>query len=132
MNANSESTNETPQDDLVAQRPTARPSPNPFAHAASISVSVPETVEVKLVDASALADYEVWGLLTSILSSTTAGFVVSTIQSSGKPEQPTLITTSIIWAILTIICAITAYKKRSKIAAKAKRLKFAVGDQVDC
>lgn len=131
MSAISESAAEVPQDDLVDQRPTAKPSSNPFAHAASISVSVPETVEVKLVDASALADYEVWVLLTSILSSTAAGFVVSTIQSSGKPEQPTLIASSVVWVVLTVVCAVTAAVKRSKISAKAKRLKFAVGDQVD-
>jgi len=119
------------QEDLVEQKPSAKPSPNPFAHAASISVSVPETVEVKLVDASALADYEVWVLLTSILSSASAGFIVAAIQSNDKPEQATLIATSAIWVVLTIVCAITAYVKRSKISSKAKRLKFAVGDQVD-
>jgi hypothetical protein len=122
---------EAAQDDLVAQTPKAKPSSNPFAHAASISVSVPETVEVKLVDASALADYEVWVLLTSILSSVAAGFIVAAIQSPGKPELPTLVATSIVWVVLTLICALTAKSKRSRISAKAKRLKFAVGEPVD-
>lgn len=131
MNTPVENGFEAIQDDLVDQKPKAKPSKNPFAHAASISVSVPETVEVKLVDASSLTDYEVWVLLTSILSSVSAGFVVAAIQSSGKPEQGTLVAISIVWVILTVVCAVTAKAKRAKISAKVRRLKFAVGDPVD-
>lgn len=119
------------QEDLVARPSTAKPSPNPFAHAASISVSVPETVEVKLVDASALADYEVWVLLTSILSSALIGFAVAAVQAAGKPEQASLIAVSVVWLLLMIVCGVTALVKRRRLAAKAKRLKFAVGDQVE-
>ncbi|MGB3499186.1 MAG: hypothetical protein WBA49_13355 [Rhodanobacter lindaniclasticus] len=118
------------QDDLVAQRSTSRPSENPFAHAASISISVPETVEVKLVDASALADYEVWVLLTSILSSAFIGFLVAAIQAVGKPSQSAWIAMSVILFILMAVCAFMAFGKRRRLSSKAKRLKFAVGEQV--
>ncbi|QDQ88128.1 hypothetical protein FMZ60_11395 [Alcaligenaceae bacterium SJ-26] len=131
MNDQSSHESRPKHEDLVAQNSKANPSPNPFAHAANISVSVPETVEIKLVDASALADYEVWVLLASILSSALVGFVVAAIQAAGKPEQSTMVSTSVIWGLLIIVCALTAISKRKKLSAKAKRIKFAVGDPVE-
>lgn len=119
------------QSDLVAEKSTAKPSPNPFAHSASIAVSVPETVEIKLVDASALADYEVWILITSILSSTVVGFGVATIQAQAQPVQGTLLAGTIVSGVLGIISALMAFAKRRRLTAKTKRLKFRVGDQVE-
>jgi hypothetical protein len=119
------------QSDLVAEKSTAKPSPNPFAHSASIAVSVPETVEIKLVDASALADYEVWFLITSILSSAVVGFLVATVQAHGQPIQGPLLAVTCVFGALMIISAIMAFVKRRKLTAKAKRLKFRVGDEVE-
>jgi hypothetical protein len=122
---------ESQQADLVAQKSAAKPTANPFAHTASISVSVPETVEIKLVDASALADYEVWTFLTSILASSLTGFGVAALQSEGQPIQKTLIAVSAVTLLLLIICAAMARSKRNKLTARTKRLKFRVGDLVD-
>jgi hypothetical protein len=119
------------QADLVAEKSTAKPSPNPFAHSANIAVSVPETVEIKLVDASALSDYEVWVLLTSILSSTVVGFIVACIQAKGQEIQGTLLAIALVSALLTIVCGVMAFVKRCKLTTKTKRLKFHVGDQVE-
>lgn len=119
------------QADLVADKSSAKPSPNPFATAASISVSVPETVEIKLVDASALADYEVWSLLTSILSSAVVGFTVASVQASGQGIQHALFAVTGTFAILTAICGVMAVVKRRKLTTKTRRLRFRVGDQVD-
>lgn len=119
------------QADLVAEKSTAKPSPNPFAHAASISVSVPETVEIKLVDASALADYEVWFLITSILSSAVVGFGVATIQAHGQPIQGMLLWVTIALGALVLVAGVMAFVKRRKLTARTKRLKFRVGDPVD-
>lgn len=119
------------QSDLVAEKSTAKPSPNPFAHAASISVSVPETVEIKLVDASVLADYEVWILITSILSSAVVGFGVATIQAQGQPIQGTLLWVTIVSGALMLVAGVMAFVKRRKLTARTKRLKFRVGDPVD-
>ena len=119
------------QEDLVAEKSTAKPSSNPFAGAANISISVPETVEIKLVDASALADYEVWFLLTSMLSSTVVGFVVAYIQSQGQQIQGSLLAISIVFIIIMLVCGFMAFVKRRKLTTKTKRVKFRVGDQVD-
>ncbi|MBI2314284.1 MAG: hypothetical protein HYU77_17500 [Betaproteobacteria bacterium] len=119
------------QSDLVAQPSAVNPAPNPFAHAASISVSVPEAVEIKLVDASALADYEVWVLLTSILSSAFVGFVVATLQADGQPVQRMMLAVSVLTAILLVVCAGMAISKRNKLTANKKRLRFRIGEQME-
>jgi len=38
----------------------SEPSDNPLARGLNITVSIPETVEIRTVNASVLADYEVW------------------------------------------------------------------------
>jgi sulfite exporter TauE/SafE len=118
------------QEDLVEKESTATPSSNPFAGAASISLSLPETVEIKLVDASALADYEVWFFLTSMLSSTVVGFIVAGVQSQGQPIQRTLFAISIVTGLIMLVCGIMAFCKRRKLRTKTKKIKFRVGDQV--
>ncbi|WP_422450691.1 hypothetical protein [Endozoicomonas sp. ALB091] len=69
--------NENKHDDLTDRQSSLPNSSNPLASASNITVTVPESVGVKLVDASTLGDYEIWSLLTSILSSAVVGFFVA-------------------------------------------------------
>lgn len=115
-------------DDLVASKVASPPSSNPFASSANILVSVPETVEIRLVDASSLADYEVWSLLTSILSSSLVGFIVAWLQSSkDDPLRGTLTAISGVLTILMIVCASTAFMKRHRLTTKVRRLRYRIG-----
>ena len=116
--------------DLVAHPSNKPPTANPFAHSSSITVSVPESVEVKLVDASALADYEVWVLLTSILSSAVTGFLVAIIQAVADYKSQ-YVAITMVFAILMFICALMAIMKRRKLSSKARRVRFRVGEQVN-
>lgn len=54
--------------------PESEPSDNPFAKGLNVTVSVPQTVEVRMVDAAALSDYEVLFFISSILGSAVVGF----------------------------------------------------------
>ncbi|MEZ4377195.1 MAG: hypothetical protein R3B35_02810 [Gemmatimonadales bacterium] len=108
------------------------PSDNPLAGAANITVSLPEAVEVKLVDATALADYEVWSLLTSILGSAFIGFLVATLQEPNtSPTNAVLRSMTLVIALLLAICAITAFSRRRRLAGKVRRLRFRLGELVD-
>jgi hypothetical protein len=113
--------------DLVAHPSRNPPSANPFAQSASITLSVPDSVEVKLVDASALADYEVWVLLTSILSSAVTGFLVAIVQATDA-ERGRYIAITVVFSILAVICFSMAITKRVKLTSKARRVRFKVGD----
>lgn len=115
--------------DLVSHPSGKPPTANPFAHAANITLSVPESVEIKLVDASALADYEIWVLLTSILSSAVIGFLVAIVQSP-ESDRSRYVAITIVFLLLLIACASMAIYKRRKLSSKARRIRFQVGDPI--
>jgi type III secretory pathway component EscS len=104
------------------------PSANPFAHSANITVSVPETVEIRLVDASALSDYEIWSFLTSILSSAVIGFGVAYFQATTAFEKSQHLSITLVFLCLMLVCAIMAWHKRKRLSAKARRVRFRVGE----
>lgn len=116
-------------DDLTTAK--GPPSDNPFASAANITISVPETVDIRLVDASALGDYEVWSLLTSIMSSVVIGFLVAAMQAPvTDPLNRVYKVIDGIAVLLMAICAITAYFKRRRLTGKVRRMKFRVGEPI--
>lgn len=116
-------------EDLVAHPSVQRPTANPFAQSANITLSIPETVEVKLVDASVLADYEIWVLLTSILSSAVTGFVVAIVQAPAD-DQGRYIANAVIFAVLMLGSALMGRYKRKKLGSNARKIRFRVGDQL--
>ena len=92
-------------------------------------MSVPDSVEVKLVDASALGDYEVWVLLTSILSSAVTGFLVAIVQAT-EAERSRFIAITVVFALLAVVCGIMAVSKRTKLTNNARRVRFKIGDAI--
>lgn len=113
-------------EDLIAHRSKKPPGVNPFAQSASITLSVPDSVEVKLVDASALADYEVWVFLTSILASAVTGFLVAIVDASDA-ERGSHVAIAVVFLILALVCAFMAFTKRSKLGSNTKRVRFNIG-----
>jgi len=131
-------------DDLPASE-QPEPRPNPIASGASISVSLPETVAVRLVDASALGDYELWSLMASIVGSAATGFLVAFVQacaatkreselsSTGAPAsngEAALLADTVLFTVLFLVCLVAALGKRKQLFAKSKKLKFALGSQI--
>jgi len=113
--------------DLVAHPSKKAPTANPFAQSASITLSVPDSVEVKLVDASALADYEVWIFLTSILSSAVTGFLVAIVQAV-ESDRNRYVSITAVFVLLALVCGYMAFSKRHKLTSKARRVRFSIGD----
>jgi len=94
---------------------------NPLAKALNVTVSVPETIEIRMVDASVLADYEVWFFISSILASAVVGFFVAYLQSD---KSGSLFATTGVFAILFIISCIMTFLKRHKLRKKSKDIKL--------
>ncbi|GLS97883.1 hypothetical protein [Piscinibacter gummiphilus] len=113
--------------DLVAHPSKKPPTSNPFAQSASITLSVPDSVEVKLVDASALGDYEVWIFLTSILSSAVTGFLVAIVQAA-ESDRSRYVAITFVFGLLALVCGCMAFNKRHKLTSKARRVRFSIGD----
>ena len=55
---------------------------NPLANQFNVVVSVPQAVNVKLVDASLLSEFEIWMYLSSVLLNISTGFWVSYTQNT--------------------------------------------------
>ena len=98
---------------------------NPFA----ITLSVPESVEVRLVDASTLSDYEVWFFFASLLGSAVIGFFVACLQAP-PTERGVFIIMTIIFLLLFAFALGMTVSKRHKIKAKTRRVRYRIGEQV--
>jgi len=99
-------------------------SENPLAHYLNVTVSIPETIEIKMVDASVLADYEVWVFISSILGSAVTGFLVAYCQNN----QGSLLAMTIILAILFLISLIMSSVKRCKLKKKSQIVELKATD----
>jgi hypothetical protein len=99
---------------------------NPLASALNGVVSVPESVEIRMVDASTLTDYEVWFFISSILSSAFFGFLVSFVQQLGtKGSDATLLgLTTLVWLVLLAIAVLMAFSKRSRLRKKSDTIRL--------
>jgi positive regulator of sigma E activity len=93
------------------------PTENPVARGLNVTVSIPETVEIRMVDASALADYEVWFLISSILSSGVIGFLVAYLQDNRNRAFGAM---SLVLGILLAISLLMTFWKRHKVRKKSK------------
>lgn len=102
----------------------SEPSDNPYAQGLNVTVSLPETVDVRMVDASALADYEVLFFISSVLASAVSGFAVAYIQADDpKQAKLRLIFTTILAILFAILISWTLLKRRS-LARKSKTVKI--------
>lgn len=121
--------NVSKHEDLVEQHSSQPASENPFAHSSNITVSVPETVEVKLVDASVLADYEVWSLVTSIIGSAVVGFLVAYFQAD-ESVKGIYGAVTVVFGLLMVLSGGMAVYKRRALTKNSKKVSFGVGPQI--
>jgi hypothetical protein len=115
-----------PHHDEAESFSNSPPSENPIADPFNVIVSVPEAIKIKMVDASALADYEVWVFIASILSNAVVGFLVAYSQAldANSPSAPYVGWTAVIFALLFMLSTITAFKKRSSLQEKGREIKL--------
>jgi hypothetical protein len=101
-------------------------SGNPLGTSLNVLVSVPESIEVRMVNASALADYEMWVFLASVLSNAVCGFVVAAVQArdSKATNSNQLIATSVVFGVLFLATAIKAFVQRLSLTKAGKSIKL--------
>ena len=115
---------------MVAEAaPAAASESNPLAGSSELMISVPETVEVRLVDARVLGDYEVWALVSSIVSSAVIALVVAWLQAPDG-EGGAYLANASVFGVLLLVAGSTALAKRRRLNAGVKRLRFRIGEQV--
>lgn len=99
---------------------SSNPSGTPF----NVVVSIPESIEIKMVDASMLSDYEVWFFISSMLVSAVTGFLVAFVQAldSKSAIATSLGYMALVLGLLLVVSLITTFVKRSKLQKKGKSI----------
>ncbi|MGK9199445.1 hypothetical protein [Sinorhizobium meliloti] len=98
------------------EKNTDAPVPNPIGNGFNVSVLVPEQISIRMVDASALTDYEYHIFVASIFASATIGFLVPCVQeyrSNGALAFPFLLMTLLLAAVFIGSLAVALLKRRS-------------------
>jgi hypothetical protein len=103
-------------------------SENPIAKGLSVTVSIPETIEIKIVNASTLDDYEMWILLSTIIFSVAIGFVVAYAQDSSKTHLAII---GLIAFLLFVLCLLFALHKRAALRRKSKSVRMKVTEIIE-
>jgi hypothetical protein len=99
---------------------------NPLASNLNITLSVPDTIEIKMVDASALSDYEIWFFIASLLFGVVTGFAVPFIQSIEIKTDCLLGVNALIFLLLFIIALAMAIRKRNQLKKKSRTVDLKV------
>lgn len=109
-----------------ASQPPPQVGPNPLGDSFNISVHVPEEITIRMVDASALADYEVWFFLSSVLSSAFVGFLIAFSQASENksPSAPAYFWITVLAGILFAVAFLMAILKRRNLRKKGRTMKL--------
>jgi hypothetical protein len=112
-----------PEDDPKISRDASN---NPLADQLRITLSVPDTIEIKMVDARVLEDYEIWFFVSSLLFAAVIGFGVPTVQSceSAAKIDKSLCAMTAVWLVLFVVCVFVAFKKRYILKSKSRVIPF--------
>lgn len=98
-----------------------RPSDNPLSGVFDVTVSVPETLEIRMVDATVLNDYEVWNFIASLLGASVVGFGVAYLQNT---KDITLLAVTLMFLLLFAIAVRMTLGKRRRITTKSKSIRL--------
>lgn len=97
---------------------------NPIGDAFDVMVSIPDKLEIKMVNASILSDYEVWIFISSILSNAVVGFWVAYSTNSKVEADTILFWNSVVFSFLFLVTVIVALVKRFQLNKKSKSIKL--------
>lgn len=97
---------------------------DPVDSSFNITVSIPETVEIKMVNVSTLSDYEIWIFISSVLSNAFLGFWVAYFTNSDKNKDSSILFSAIVFTLLFLIAVYVAFTKRRLLQAKSKDIKL--------
>jgi len=103
------------------------PSSNPFAPF-NVTVLVPEKIEIKMVDASALGEYEIWVFFASLLSNGVVGFFIAWRQAldSNSPSGTSYFWSFILFLLLFIAAFGRAIWRRIVLQRRSKTIALGV------
>jgi hypothetical protein len=115
-----------PEHDEAETFSNAPSTENPASEPFNIVVSVPEAIQIRMVDASSLADYELWVFIASLISNFVVGFLVAYSQAidSNSPAKTYVGWTLLLFVLLFAISLTAAIRKRLELRKKGRDIKL--------
>ena len=107
-------------DTYSAQESSQEPNAGEF----DISLSLPGTIEVRMVDASTLSDYEIWFFSSSALLTFVSGFLVAWTQETDLKAGKVLGIATGIFALFFVGCLIMTFVKRHTMRKKGRTIRL--------
>jgi hypothetical protein len=99
-------------------------SQEPVSGDLDISLSLPATIEIRMVDASTLSDYEIWFFSSGGLLSFLAGFIVAWFQETDARASKLLGLVCLIFAALFLGCFLMTLTKRNTMKSKSRTVRL--------
>lgn len=99
---------------------------NPLGSALAITVQMPQEIEIQMVNAANMTDYQVWSGISAFLSNVVVGFFVAALTHSDNEVKKILWIMTGIFSILLVIAAWMAIRKIRAMKKDQKPIKFEV------
>lgn len=102
---------------------------NPLAANLHVRLSMPESFEIEIVEASQFREYELWALVSSIMLNLSIGFIVAAA-TNDVPERCSLLwITSAIFIVLFLSASLLTAKYRKKIKREKQIVKMVASQE---
>ena len=112
--------NPRPQHDEIEQYAQSESGQEPPSGDFNILVSIPESIEVRMVDATTLSDYEIWFFGAGAVLSLFTGFLVAYIQEADAKTGKALGVAAIVLAAIFVGCLAMTLVKRHSLRKKGR------------
>ena len=103
--------------------PAERPQDSP-SDEFSISLHVPENIEIQMVDSTWLSQYEIWFSSAAVILSVASGFIVAWIQDTNPDTKFVFGAVSIIFVVIFCFCLVMTLIQRRTLRKKRKVVKL--------
>ena len=90
----------------------------------TISLHVPENIEIQMVDSTQLIHYEIWFSFAAVVLSVAAGFMVACIQDPNPDTKPIFGVVSVIFLVIFLFCLVMTFANRRALRKKRKIVKL--------
>jgi len=120
-----------PQHDEVEQFKNSESSAEPRDSGLNVLVSIPRSIEVKMVDATNLADYEIWFFGSGALLSVLTGFLVAYIQEDTPAVAKVLGIATLVFLGMFVLCLIMTFVKRYAVRKKGRTFRVKTSNIIE-
>lgn len=96
----------------------AEETANPLGEEVAVEVAMPKTFKIKMVEASNLTDFKIWGVISSLMANLLVGFFVAAITNTVPERQSLLCWVTSIFGLIVIGSIAMTWRANSKMSTQ--------------